>query len=653
MGPYTSQSQCKDYFTRVGKANIDLLPQGSKKRTSLLSSAISCLNINSNSITKDNLVTLGNLACDLTGKEIISCDSYILEALKICSSFTADQRVAIVTRLKAKYGDPSTWTLSTMKLIGSLSSSLDRSTMRLINTAVKIRFFPRLLSSLKVQNKATFSFVLSQLTVSPGTATRDVFVSCDEELTIDIINNQMDLIAATYSAAQLDACITNKTLIDSLTILGGLALTDDQLQVLKARLDMIFSSGIPEPYLIQLGNIARMYSEEEMSFWNITSVDTLATVIQSASWNSNDPKVNELVQRYLQLDYANGSLDGTLLTVLAPYISSLNETLIQNISYASLGNSSQPLDISTCSQSIKNLLFDKMKMVYSSYNNSSNAYFQIMEPVIGGARASDLIAFASGFPEMDITTFTSLNPDAVKVLSVQNIVDLLGDNVLDIGTIFNSSVLLAWAEANNQIEVNNATVFLQSVLAALVTNADVLLNEALLKTYLNIIAPQNVPVFLQTITSMAIQANLSEEQITTIKTTLLAVELIALQTNVSNYTTEQWTVLFQVYLFNVTAYFNQTLLQFIPKNITCSSYQAIVKAFSLQFSSMTNDAREAIYQNFLKPYLTTKAANYTVVCDAGSFENWRELNFGAFFYFFSLEEIMTLNKNFTLDGAML
>lgn len=87
---------------------------------------------------------------------------------------------------------------------------------------------------------------------------------------------------------------------------------------------------------------------------------------------------------------------------------------------------------------------------------------------------------------------------------MQNIVDLLGDNMLDIDTIFNSSVLLAWAEAN---KVNNATVLLQSVLATLVTNADVLLNEALLKTYLNIITPQNVPVFLQTITSTAIQVH--------------------------------------------------------------------------------------------------------------------------------------------------
>lgn len=95
----------------------------------------------------------------------------------------------------------------------------------------------------------------------------------------------------------------------------------------------------------------------------------------------------------------------------------------------------------------------------------------------------------------------------MQELSVQNIMDLLGDNVLEINTIFSSSVLLAWAEANNQSEINNTTAYLQSIIVALVTNADVLLNDDLLKTYLNMIAPQNVPIFLQSISSAAIQVN--------------------------------------------------------------------------------------------------------------------------------------------------
>ncbi|PIO27404.1 hypothetical protein AB205_0014890, partial [Aquarana catesbeiana] len=182
-----------------------------------------------------------------------------------------------------------------------------------------------------------------------------------------------------------------------------------------------------------------------------------------------------------------------------------------------------------------------------------------------------------------------------------------------------------------------------------VTTANILLNATLLEKYLSAIAPQNVTVFLEAFSSTAKQANLSEEQVTTIKKTLLVTELRGLQANFSTYTTEQWSVLFQNDLLNLTVYFNQTLLEIIPLNISCQPYQAIVKAFSIQFSSMTNDTREAIYQHFLKPYLSANAATSTVLCGAGSFENWRELNFGTFFYFFSLEEIMTLNKNFTLN----
>lgn len=110
---------------------------------------------------------------------------------------------------------------------------------------------------------------------------------------------------------------------------------------------------------------------------------------------------------------------------------------------------------------------------------------------------------------------------------------------------------------------------------------------------------------------------------------------------------------------------------------------------------MTDETREAIYQYFLKPYLTAQASTsagmfacplfscemkeflvpscggksltflfnlgaalyhfakkflcfLVVVCDAGSFQNWREVNFGVFFYFFQLGEILTLNENFTL-----
>ncbi|XP_073502324.1 mesothelin-like [Phyllobates terribilis] len=450
LGPYTQPPECVNYFTSVGKANIDLLAQGSARRVSLMSSARTCLNIGSASvITKETLQKLGSLACDLTDNEIKNSDPYILQALKSCKSFTDSQKAAILLKLKAIYGDPSLWTVSTMGQIGSLSSVIDGATLKLINTAVRRQFFPAFLTTLKTQYKTVFLLVISQLKVSSRIVTRAA--SDCEELTTDLIAKQKDYIVISYTAEQLETCLSNITLKDNLEILGSLAFENNQLQVLKSKLDTIFPT-VPEQYLIQIGNIARMYSTQEISLWNITTVDTLAAVLGGASWQTNDLKITALVTQYLSS--SNARLDGTALTVLAPYICGLDEATIQKIPDNELTISSQSLDTSNCTQNQKDLLFSKMKSAYSTSDNSTNAYFEIMRTVIGGSKSEDLLLFARGYPEMDLTTFTSLNPSAVKKLGAENIKALLGNSISDINTIINSSVLQAWVSANTQTEIN-------------------------------------------------------------------------------------------------------------------------------------------------------------------------------------------------------
>ncbi|XP_077130533.1 mesothelin isoform X1 [Ranitomeya variabilis] len=451
LGPYTTPSVCKNYFTSVGKANIDLLAQGSARRVSLMSSARACLNISSASvITKATLQTLGSLACDLSDNEIKNSDPYILQALKNCTSFTDSQKSAVLLTLKATYGDPSLWTVSTMGQIGSLCSAIDGTTLKLINTAVKRQFFPGFLTTMKTNSKMVFLLVISQLKVSSRIATRAA-PDC-EELTTDLIAKQNEYIVISYTAGQLDACLSNITLEENLEILGSLAFENNQLQVLKNKLDTIFPTTIPNGYLIQIGNIAMMYSADEISMWNITTVDTLADILEGASWQTNDSKIDALVTQYLSS--SNASLDGTAITVLAPYICGLNETTIQKIPDNELKNSSQPLDTSTCTQGQKDLLYSKMKSAYSTSGNSSNAYYEMMTTVIGGSKYEDLLLFAKSNPEMDLTTFTSLNPSEVKKLSAENIKALLGNSISDIDTITNSSVLQAWVSVNTQTEIN-------------------------------------------------------------------------------------------------------------------------------------------------------------------------------------------------------
>ncbi|KAM3916834.1 uncharacterized protein RB166_015995 [Leptodactylus fuscus] len=659
LGPYTASSQCKEYFTRVGKANINLLAQGSAKRVALLNSARSCLNIGSATIiTKDTLQTLGSLVCDLTAQEINNSDSYVLQALQSCSSFTDSQKSAILLKLKAIYGGPTTWSVSTLKKIGTLFSTIDSSTLRLINTAVKRQFFPGFLTVIKIQYKTVFTSVMSQLKVPARLITRAA--SYCEELTTDMITKQQEYIVATYTATQLDECLSNTTLKENLEILGSLAFDNDQLQVLKNKLDTIFPIAVPEPYLLQIGNIAMMYNMEEISQWNITTVDTLEALLEGASWKTNDSKINALVTQYLHSP--NASLDGTALTVLAPYICGLNETLIQKITDNEFLNSSKPLDTSTCTQAQKDLLYSMMTTAYSSFDNSSNAYFQIISPVIGGAKFEDLLLYAKGFPEMDLITFTGLNPDVVKKLGATIIRDLLGSNILDINTISSSAVVQAWVSVHTQTEIKelglnvssgvNETIPIQGSLtlndiAELVIKTDVLQNKTLLTFYLSKVELKNTTAFVTSLSSAAQKANLSRDQVNTVKETLLAVELQQLQSSFSNYTSKEWQVLFETDLTVLIENFNQTILWLLPINITCDSYQAIIRGLSLANGTLSDEVGTEIYNEFIKTYLTKQLNSTGTTCGASDYQTWTQINLGYFFKYSTFTDLINFNKNLT------
>ncbi|KAG9466813.1 hypothetical protein GDO78_016035, partial [Eleutherodactylus coqui] len=115
---------------------------------------------------------------------------------------------------------------------------------------------------------------------------------------------------------------------------------------------------------------------------------------------------------------------------------------------------------------------------------------------------------------------------------------------------------------------------------------------------------ENITVFLTALTSTAEKEKLSQHQVDTVKETLLAVQLQQLQSSFSAYTTRDWKVLFEIDLTVLINYFTETLLQLLPTTISCESYQAIVKGFSLASGTMDDNTVRDIYNFFIKRYLT-------------------------------------------------
>ncbi|XP_072416349.1 mesothelin-like protein [Chiloscyllium punctatum] len=77
----------------------------------------------------------------------------------------------------------------------------------------------------------------------------------------------------------------------------------------------------------------------------------------------------------------------------------------------------RPLNIFTCTQAKKDILFGIAKVAFQHLAGDPKAYFNQLKPYIGGARASDLQRLAPGNISMDFQTFSSLNPVEVEKLT--------------------------------------------------------------------------------------------------------------------------------------------------------------------------------------------------------------------------------------------
>ncbi|XP_075037420.1 uncharacterized protein LOC142098474 [Mixophyes fleayi] len=121
-----------------------------------------------------------------------------------------------------------------------------------------------------------------------------------------------------------------------------------------------------------------------------------------------------------------------------------------------------------------------------------------------------------------------------------------------------------------------------------------------------------------------------------------------IRTNFSSFNSSDWAQLFQNQLSSVLPEITTDQMSLIPNNISCNSYQAIVKGLDSNFSQMTPAKQESVYKSFVKPYLTNKGN--TITCfnqtDANS-SAWLVTNMASFMTYTS-EEDLALFANETM-----
>ncbi|CAM4630088.1 unnamed protein product [Caretta caretta] len=450
---------CKEFYSLASQGNPNLLPNGSAQRTQLLNNALVCLGGVSNTLSKEQLSSLGALVCDMDPAAITDSDPQILENLKLCPDLAGPQKAALNTLLsrgESQDGAPLSWDLGSLQSLGSLTLYLNRTIWRSVKEDVRKAFFRSVVAGYQTQSASqkekTMLLLKSIGSASPSSPrSKRATEQCKSEpITASTIQDPLFIVYYDMKG-QFDACLSNEVLKANLVPLLEHPLTEEYLDVMKSKLSEIFPAGIPEDQLKLFGQLSRRYEGNEISTWRVTSGDTLSALLDPSggSWKASGAK--QLITRYTDL---GGTLTGPLLQKIGGRdLCGLDDDQINKISSEAIGTAGK-LDISSCSQSKKDRLYAKARDAFASQTGTS-AYYPLIQPYLGGAPVKDLEHLAGSNIAMDIDTFTSLKPNELQNLSVQNVKNLLGVNLPDLNRAENHPSVTSWIQRHYQTELDS------------------------------------------------------------------------------------------------------------------------------------------------------------------------------------------------------
>ncbi|KAL8174869.1 UNVERIFIED_CONTAM: hypothetical protein K2H54_004368 [Gekko kuhli] len=259
------------------------------------------------------------------------------------------------------------------------------------------------------------------------------------------------------SVEQFDACLSDEVLKANLAPLLEQPLPDSYLAVIKRKLDEIYPDGIPDDQLKLLSYLSRSYSPEEISRWRVTSGDTLAALLSPDNGDWKPDQLKQLISTYLEL---GGKLTGPLLSTLGGVnLCLLEADQLRQISPESV-RQAEKLDVSSCSQDKKDILYEKARAAFAGQEGTS-AYYPLIQPYLGGAPVEDLRKLARSQVAMDIDTFTNLKPEELKKLSVQDVKNLLAVHLPDLKGVENHPSVAMWIKSHLQSELDTLGIGLQ------------------------------------------------------------------------------------------------------------------------------------------------------------------------------------------------
>ncbi|XP_026303322.1 mesothelin-like protein [Piliocolobus tephrosceles] len=448
------EADCRAFIHRAAQGDVELLSHLPDQRVALQRVAVGCLRGARPQLSASNLLLLGALVCDMDASSISAADPHVLENLQRCPRLTTAQRIALNSLLaggKTSLGPPDSWTLEGLQALGSLATYISPHLWAQVQEAMGLGFFSSMVAACRAgrlsQHEArrfVTSFLESKTKPVSSRPRLSTGRSCVRgNITAATLRDNLFLVH--YDCAQLESCLDGHVLRTNLEPLLQHPLPTECQRVVKAKLTQIYPQGLPEDQLRLITSLVYLYSCTEIGQWSITSQDTVMALLASDVALENQTEA--VLQNFLE---HNGTVSGALLLAVGgTRLCWMSPQQIQSIHPQEL-RLAGALDVSSCPQSRKDVLYAKAREAFSSSSRTPAAYYHFMRPYLGGAPAEELQHLAQASISMDIDTFTSLNPRVLQSLDVSNVTALLGHNVGDLQKARSHPTVRSWLYSLNR-----------------------------------------------------------------------------------------------------------------------------------------------------------------------------------------------------------
>ncbi|XP_073648641.1 mesothelin [Tursiops truncatus] len=252
-----------------------------------------------------------------------------------------------------------------------------------------------------------------------------------------------------YEEWELEACVDGALLAAQMDQVNLVPFTYQQLHIFKRKLD----EGYPESLIQHLRYFFLWVTPEDIHKWNVTSLETVKSLLKVSKGHGMDARVAALIARYVggggQLDKA--TLD-TLATFPATYLCLLSP---EQLGFTQLNVvwATRPQDLDTCSPWQMAVLYPKAHIAFQ--NMSGSEYFTRIKPYLGGAPMEDLWVLSQQNINMDVATFKKLQREAVLAVTIAEVQKLLGANLVGLKAKEGNSPLRDWISWQSQEDLDS------------------------------------------------------------------------------------------------------------------------------------------------------------------------------------------------------